>query len=74
MNNFERKINLGQAVLHFKVSKDIIDEINNVYESQLNNLKEHNNFLAGKIKNQHKVDEFLSDKIKDYFKNDNRNC
>lgn len=68
MNSFKRKINFGQAVIHFEVPKDIINEINNVYESQLDNLKEHNNFLAGKIKDQHKVDEFLSDKIKDYFK------
>ena len=67
MNSFKRKINFGQAVIHFEVPKDIIDEINNVYESQLDNLKEHNNFLAGKIKDQHKVDEFLSDKIKNYF-------
>jgi hypothetical protein len=67
VNSFQRKINLGQAILHFKVPKDIIDEINNVYESQLNNLKKHNNVLAGKIKDQHKVDEFLSSKIKDYF-------
>jgi len=60
-----KTITLGQKILKFDVPKEIIETINNTYES--NNLSEHNNYLAGKIVNQHRITEYLPNTVKDYF-------
>ena len=62
-----KTIHLGQKVLHFTTPKPVVDEINKIYENNLESLKSHNKHLAGKIENEHKIDEQLPENIKKYF-------
>ena len=60
-------IHLGQKILHFDVSKELVEEINGVYEEKFSALESYNSNLAGKIKKEHKVDGALPESIKRYF-------
>ena len=60
-------IHLGQKILHFDVSKELVEEINGVYEEKFSALESYNSTLAGKIKKEHKVDGALPESIKRYF-------
>ena len=61
-----KTIHLGQKILHFTTPQPIVDEINKIYENNLESLKSHNKHLAGKIENEHKIDEQLPKNIKMY--------
>ena len=60
-------IHLGQKILHFEVSKELVEEINGVYEEKFSELESYNSNLAGKIKKEHRVDGALPESIKRYF-------
>ena len=62
-----KTIHLGQKVLHFTTPQPIVDEINKIYDKNIQELKPHNKHLAGKIKDEHRIDEQLPDNIKMYF-------
>jgi len=46
-------VSFGQMLVKYKVPKDILTSINNLYEADTENLYSANNVLAGKIKKQH---------------------
>ena len=46
---------LGQSVLKYQVPLDIFIAINNIYETNFNNLYKANEQLVGKIKNEHSL-------------------
>ena len=62
-----KTIHLGQKILHFEVSKELVEEINGVYEEKFSELESYNSNLAGKIKKEHRVDGALPESIKRYF-------
>ena len=59
---------LGTIICRFKVPLDVIDEINNDYDSAIGTLPAHNQNLAGKIEEEFKVTDILSDRTKDLFR------
>ena len=46
---------LGQSVLKYQVPLDIFIAINNIYETNFNNLHKANEQLVGKIKDEHSL-------------------
>ena len=78
MLNFDY-VFLGQSILKYKVPLNIFTSINNIYESNFNNLFSANKQLVGKIENEHslfydgydesevKKHDFLSKDIHKYF-------
>ena len=61
-------IYLGQKILLFKTPTKIVDEINQTYDNNIKELKNHNQYLAGKIVDEHKIDDKLSNEVKGYFR------
>jgi len=60
-------IHLGQKILRFEVPKELVEEINVLYEKKFPSLESYNGNLAGKIKKEHRVDEELPESVKRYF-------
>ena len=51
---------LGSAIIKYKISMKMVDDINNAYDEKLKELTPHNNDLAGKIKEENKVEELIT--------------
>ena len=60
-------IHLGQKILRFEVPKELVGEINVLYEKKFPSLESYEGNLAGKIKKEHKVDGALPEGVKRYF-------
>ena len=67
MSKLFETIHLGQKILHFNVPSEIVDEINQTYDDNIKDLKNHNYALAGKIVDEHKISDKLSDRVKKYY-------
>ena len=64
---FQRKITLGQTIYKFKMSDDMINKINKIYDKKSKDMIAHNEHLAGKIVEQKRIDNYLDDDIKQFF-------
>ena len=64
---FQRKITLGQTIYKFKMSDDMIDKINKIYDKKSKDMIAHNEHLAGKIVEQKRIDNYLDDDVKQFF-------
>ena len=61
-------MHLGTTILKFEMPLEFIDEINKLYDDNVENLKSHNEWLAGKIKEEKRIDNILTYNMKDTFK------
>ena len=58
---------LGSAILKYKISMKMVDDINNAYDKKLKELTAHNDDLAGKIKEENLVNELMTDYMNKTF-------
>jgi len=61
--------NLGTKIVRFKLPIEFVDDINQAYDKNSENLKPHNDQLAGKIAEENAINEILTDDMRNTFKN-----
>ena len=61
------RIHLGTTILKFKVPLKFVDEINKLYDDNLQDLEPWNNQLVGRIKEEKRIDNFFDTDIKSVF-------
>ena len=61
------RIHLGTTILKFKVPLKFVDEINKLYDDNLQDLEPWNNKLVGRIEEEKRIDNFFDTDIKSVF-------